>query len=165
MRKNKYKIIVPTLNKKLWLRLVSDNFYVYPNSPKSLRLKAEAIAVNFRDEVLDELASSPYRASWQYEQNDTVYLWTDVSSYSNFECTVIGACGFYEKTYSDGFKEWMLGWIWLNPVVREKGLLREQWAEFKEKFGEFAVEAPLSNSMRAFLKKNDPNIFIYNGKL
>ncbi len=49
-------------------------------------------------------------------------------------------------------------WIWFHPYFRRQGLLTEAWPKFKEEFGNFCCEPPLSDAMETFLSKikNNP---------
>jgi hypothetical protein len=49
--------------------------------------------------------------------------------------------------------EWVLCWIWFHPFFRDKGLLSRQWEALCLQFGEFAIETPVSPSMKGFLAK------------
>lgn len=66
--------------------------------------------------------------------------------------TVIGATCFRRRWYS-GEPVWVLQWIWLHPYVRRHGHLTAYWPYFKARFGDFAVSAPLSDTMQTFLTK------------
>lgn len=82
------------------------------------------------------------------------FLWFDFDS--DF---VIGSCCFRWREWIDHPASWALQWIWFHPYCRGHGLLTKAWPVFKNHFGEFAVEPPLSSGMRGFLKsvngKND----------
>lgn len=67
-----------------------------------------------------------------------------------------GACCFRWRRYTDAPPEWALQWVWLHPYWRGCGLLAEAWPYFRERFGAFVVEGPISSGMRAFLAKHDP---------
>lgn len=51
---------------------------------------------------------------------------------------------------------WVLFWVWFHPFFRNKGLLSRHWKSFCSEFGDFAIEAPLSDSMKLFLQ-NQPS--------
>ncbi len=64
----------------------------------------------------------------------------------------IGACCFRLRNVGD--KEvWHLDWVWLHPFCRGKGELRKHWDFFKQRYGDFAIEPPISPSMQRFLRK------------
>jgi hypothetical protein len=44
-------------------------------------------------------------------------------------------------------------WAWLHPYFRGRGILRNHWATLRQKHGDFAVQFPLSSTMRQFLLK------------
>lgn len=66
---------------------------------------------------------------------------------------LVGACAFRPRSHPSE-KPWRLDWIWLCSDERRKGHLARHWQEFRSRFGDFDVEHPLSNGMRAFLVKH-----------
>jgi hypothetical protein len=70
---------------------------------------------------------------------------------------IVGACSFFWREYTDAPHAWALQWIWIAPVGRRQGHLSRHWAMFREKFGQFAVEQPLSDAMQDFLKARGVN--------
>jgi hypothetical protein len=88
-----------------------------------------------------------------YEREDSrpdprklAYLWLERGAGT----PAVGACCF--RSYD----RWVMLWIWLHPFVRRKGLLRQAWPFFRSRFGDFAIQAPLSDPMSAFLDVIDP---------
>lgn len=61
---------------------------------------------------------------------------------------IVGACAFRWRQ-----DKWGLQWIWICPKQRRQGWLTRRWACLRERFGDFQVEAPVSEAMQAFLKK------------
>ena len=56
----------------------------------------------------------------------------------------IGACCFRrDQTASQG-AEWSLQWVWFHPYFRQRGHLSMAWPSFREWYGEFTVDPPLS---------------------
>lgn len=81
------------------------------------------------------------RSKEKFDPNVFGYLFTDVNN------AIIGACSFrFRET------NWGLQWIWICPKERRKKHLSNKWKMFKEKFGNFIVEPPISNEMKAFIK-------------
>lgn len=66
---------------------------------------------------------------------------------------IIGAYCFRERTRRDQSKQWTLDWVWICPKYRRMGYLARQWKGLREAFGEFAIEPPVSDSMKRFLGK------------
>lgn len=64
---------------------------------------------------------------------------------------IIGACAFRWRTYQDAEPRWALQWIWVCPKFRRTGVLRQRWKQFREEYGEFVIEAPVSDAMVAFV--------------
>lgn len=61
----------------------------------------------------------------------------------------VGACAFRLRG-----EVWTLDWIWIIPAARRKGILQRRWPAFRERFGEFALEYPISDAMREFAMKH-----------
>lgn len=66
---------------------------------------------------------------------------------------IVGACAFRNRLQKDNSYRWGLQWIWICPNERGKGHLSKRWTMFRERFGDFLVEPPVSDGMRAFLEK------------
>ena len=92
---------------------------------------------------------------YQGEEDDSTaiaYLWvTDSDLYLGV--IVYGACCFRWREWNNHHPSWALQWIWLHPFRRNQGELSRVWSYFKEKFGNFHVEPPLSKAMQNFLAK------------
>lgn len=66
---------------------------------------------------------------------------------------IVGACAFRNRLQEDNSFRWGLQWIWICPNERGKGHLTKRWSMFRERFGDFLVEPPVSDGMKAFLEK------------
>lgn len=60
--------------------------------------------------------------------------------------TIVGACCFRWRD-----EHWSLSWIWIIPKMRRKGIVGQRWQGFIERFGDFEIEAPVSEAMQSFL--------------
>jgi hypothetical protein len=67
----------------------------------------------------------------------------------------IGACCFRRDRMASPGNEWSLQWVWFHPYFRHQGHLSMAWASFRERYGDFAVDPPLSLAMKAFLAKQE----------
>jgi hypothetical protein len=91
----------------------------------------------------------------QWEQNgyhdpDAVgFVFHDV------ELRISGACCFRPELSNTG--QTRLDWIWLCPSARRCGLVSSQWKRFRDRFGVFSIEGPISKAMQAFLLKHYPD--------
>lgn len=65
------------------------------------------------------------------------------------EVVCLGSCLFYKKDNMP----WVLEWVWIHPYFRRKGVLKEAWPIFTERYGDFEIEKTLSIEMEAFIKK------------
>jgi len=63
--------------------------------------------------------------------------------------SAVGACAFWQKG-----DKWRMRWIWVCPSMRRSGVLTRRWAEFLQRYGDFEIETPLSDAMKAFVQKN-----------
>lgn len=138
----------PNLRKELENR--PDAVWVTRNSDcwlrKEIRLRAELFQREF----------GYNHVQWEYdgvpEKNGVGFLFHDESF------RIVGACAFrpiWEGSSSGGSNESMrLDWLWICPRSRRSGVLASQWERFRERFGVFAVESPLSKSMFTFLTCN-----------
>lgn len=66
---------------------------------------------------------------------------------------IVGACAFQNRLQKDNSYRWGLQWIWICPDERGKGHLSKRWKMYRERFGDFHVEHPVSDAMKAFLEK------------
>lgn len=67
--------------------------------------------------------------------------------------TIAGACAFWKDADS-----WRLRWVWVCPKLRRSGILTRRWTQFLHLYGDFEVEAPLSEEMRAFLMRHGTTV-------
>ena len=67
---------------------------------------------------------------------------------------IVGACAFRWREDPDRSPCWGLQWIWICPKHRRQGHLEKYWPTLRKRFGDFAIEAPVSDSMRAFAIKH-----------
>jgi hypothetical protein len=125
------------------LRLITSH------SPLRARKAVRCCAIYFRREFRFDFV--------QYEGADETpdptaraYLWADDGH------VAYGACCFRWRVPSQGEPWWALQWIWFHPYERERGHLKRTWPLFEARYGDFAVEGPISRAMRAFLKAMDP---------
>jgi hypothetical protein len=68
--------------------------------------------------------------------------------------TIAGACGFLVEKSGQYAGQWSLHWIWLAPKFRRQGFLKARWNDFLNRYGDFYIEAPLSEAMQGFVRKH-----------
>lgn len=69
--------------------------------------------------------------------------------FADAEGAIDGACAFYcDKGH------WRLDWAWIRPERRRHGLLGARWPHFVGEFGDFWIEHPISDDMRAFIDRH-----------
>lgn len=123
--------------------------HVTPSSPLKLRKAVERIAYYFRREGGFDFVQ--YSAT-EDDQRRQAYLWLP-KRWIKYPRPVVGACCFRWREYTQEEPAWALQWIWLHPYQRGQGLLMDAWPYFKQEYGDFSVEPPLSGAMEGFLKK------------
>ena len=73
---------------------------------------------------------------------------------------IVGACAFRLRG-NEAVRWWGLQWVWMSPKHRRQGHLTRHWHQFKQRFGRFEVESPVSEAMSSFLAKHgDCNLTI-----
>lgn len=65
---------------------------------------------------------------------------------------IVGACAFRPQE-RPAERPWRLDWIWICPDARRLGQLERHWDRFRQRFGVFDIEHPVSDAMRTFLRK------------
>lgn len=65
---------------------------------------------------------------------------------------IVGACAFRLRS-NEIVCWWRLQWIWISPEHRRQGHLARHWDQFRQRFGHFEVESPVSEAMSSFLAK------------
>lgn len=61
---------------------------------------------------------------------------------------IVGACSFRLRGNT-----WCMDWIWIAPPYRRSGILTRYWPELRKRFGDFPLESPVSEAMKAFVRK------------
>ncbi|MCY4362235.1 MAG: hypothetical protein OXE42_08625 [Gammaproteobacteria bacterium] len=73
--------------------------------------------------------------------------------FMNPDNIVVGACAIWPYEYKDK-AIWSLQWIWITRKYRRSGVLTKHWKTFRQRYGDFHLEQPVSDAMVAFLEKN-----------
>lgn len=120
-----------------------DAVWVDANSPRWKRQEVYERARMFRREFGYDFV----QWSVEYDPDAVGFLFADEGG------KIVGACSFRTQPEGSG-RRWRLDWIWLCPSARRSGRLAHQWERFKQRFGVFDIEPPISEAMKAFLIKN-----------
>lgn len=147
-------IIAPLITSKKYMG--SHPFRITNKSLKQHRMAVYKIARFFRKEFGYDFVQYHYEEK-DDETKSVAFLWVHpeaVFSVQDFRVPCIGATCFRWRKWEE-FEGWAMQWIWMHPFYRRKGLLTKAWPKFRKEFGEFKVEPPLSDAMRAFLAKID----------
>lgn len=129
---------------------------VVPESPFHLKQEVERFAYYFARE---SGFAVPFRASKSSIWDDpyTAYLFP-----SPDKSVWVGACFFTpEQLLSVKLMCDALFWVWLHPYYRGRGILKTHWATLRANHGDFWIDRPLSDAMRAFLLKNSVDSAFY----
>lgn len=87
---------------------------------------------------------------WSKQETD---LNTHGFLFADDDGRIVGACAFRYRVYENASPRWGMQWIWVAPPHRRRGVLASRWSKFRERFGDFDVEIPVSAAMTAFLAK------------
>jgi hypothetical protein len=121
------------------------------DDPLPLRNAVHRFARYFRREFkYDFVQYSPSDIQGPDEANAFLFCdprWED--SYDAY-----GACCFRWREWKDHPPGWALQWAWMHPYWREKGHFKRVYPLFRERFGLFHFEPPLSKAMRGFIDKH-----------
>lgn len=123
-------------------------FAVTKRSPRSHRRAVFRFAQYFRREMGYDFV----QYGWDGEEDDphcTAYVWQSKSAAYGQRAPCYGAACFRKRDEGGP----ALQWVWIHPYLRRHGLLSDAWGMFEERHPRFAVEAPLSPAMLAFLEK------------
>ena len=124
------------------------------DSDKRIHLMVEKLARYFRREFDYDCVQYSAVESTTRNKTTEAFLWSVTGlSATGYIQVAIGACCFRWRKWKDAPPGWALQWIWLHPYERNQGRLTRAWPYFRERFGDFHVEPPLSPAMRAFVAK------------
>ncbi|TKV70371.1 C2H2-type zinc finger protein [Rhizobium sp. AU243] len=121
-----------------------DAAWVDARSPKWKRTEVFGRALEFKRELGYDFIQWSLEA--QHDPDAIGFL------FSGENGRIVGACSFRPQ---DGASDrpWRLDWIWICPNARRLGQLDRHWDRFRQRFGVFDVEHPVSDAMQAFLRK------------
>jgi hypothetical protein len=89
------------------------------------------------------------------ENDDSFQAWLFFPENYGDSDIPIGACCFrYREDYIDMPNFWGLQWIWLHPYFRSKGIFKNAFPIFRERYGLFLPEYPISPGMAGFIEKH-----------
>lgn len=74
---------------------------------------------------------------------------------ANEQGAILGAYCFRKRANRDTTEIWRLDWVWIAPKYRRMGYFARQWKALRETYGDFAIESPVSDEMKLFIKSQD----------
>ena len=97
----------------------------------------------------------------QLEQHYDFVPYTEVHKKTNhawlrYDCGVLIGCVLFVEWPASEVQDapvWELAWVWFDPRHRRRRILTFVWPRFRALYGDFYVQGPLSDAMRAFLRK------------
>jgi hypothetical protein len=122
---------------------------ITPRSSKSGRMATYVLAMYFRREFQWDFVQ--YHHDNHGNERDRVFLWTQEPL--RHDKVAVGAICFRWRDYEDAPHGLALAWVWIHPYLRRKGILSAYWPFFREVYGNFYVERPISTAMADFLIK------------
>lgn len=138
-----------------------DGHYVYDlrsNDPLIMRTRLEKIAKFFKREFGYDFVQ--FGATDFIDSNKVRPFLFAKPLYDERE-VFFGGCCFRFREYKIGPPVWALQWVWIHPYMRHQNL----WKTFSdfiisknEDLKDYFIEPPLSGSMKAFIKKNRPDL-------
>lgn len=141
---------------------------VLSSSPIEVRQALEYVAMMFRREKGFDF---PLFGADEHKYENTVkdrhFVWTDTCHHRKFDHTaVVGGCSFrWREDEEDHLQpHYAMQWVWFHPHFRgakkdcwdnmkEESLLCQAWPIFRNLYGDFRLDPPLSAAMNAFLRK------------
>jgi hypothetical protein len=66
----------------------------------------------------------------------------------------VGAAAFIWTVWSNAPPRWRLTFVWIAEGWRCKGVLSRRWPRWRELYGDFTLDPPLSQAMGAFVDKH-----------
>lgn len=126
---------------------------ITPASPHVFRRSVWTCARYFRREFGYDSVQYGYEGR-EHDPNSRAFLW--FANEHSYRSTVIGACCFRWREFSNIPHCWALQWVWLHPYERREGHLLDYWPYFRARFGDFLPEGPVSPAMLSFLEKHAP---------
>ncbi|MBR9882568.1 MAG: hypothetical protein GYB21_02470 [Oceanospirillales bacterium] len=152
-----------SLNPPVSLKLADEKspLLITDESPYAYRKFVEFFATCFRrefhydfvpfsaSETLGARGFFPYQAYLFHENALDIVKYIDDPPKNR----CVGACCFRWVNWVDAPASWSLQWVWFHPYFRQKGFLSSVWSQFREKYGDFHIDRPLSHSMEKFLER------------
>jgi|GEM_PF-979627 len=142
---------------KIQLSLITPELldpFITRNSPRNVRTAVHRIAQYFKREEGYDFTQFSIDDTTDYSVYLFYYRKYNYRRQEN-SSEIFGAASFRRRAYENVSERWCLQWIWIHPYLRNKGLLKEAWPVFQEKYGnDFLPETPYSKAMVAFLRNH-----------
>lgn len=155
VHKRTQQLLDPTPNARLAQRF-APGFHaerVDENTPMWIQREVYRRAISFKREFGYDFIQWP-----GHEQKSVGPDWHGYLIPAGPDGCIAGACAFALQSRENGSTQWSLQWIWLAPKYRRSGLLLQRWAYFLEQYGDFYIEAPVSEAMKAFVRAHGSDV-------
>ena len=143
------------------MKNIGDDFFIeeikyYAGKNKTNICKK--FSYNFRD--LFQLDTSMFYTVNRCQNNRKLYL----INYQDFEgMFAVGIIGLNYIGYTNGYKTWTLNWVWVHPLMRGKGILKNSVNYLEKIYGPLLITDILSREMELFaLKYNKKHNLHFN---
>lgn len=147
------RILSPPVSRRILRRLeVGKPIYIDFSSPTWLQFELYLRSEMFKREFDYDL---PQWSPFGDEPPDACgFLLSDDTGLFGFGA-IAGAGAFRWREWSNRPAGWTMDWVWIIPDLRRRGLLSRYSSKFKERFGDFYLQHPLSPAMREFALKHN----------
>jgi hypothetical protein len=144
------KVHVPKPDPRIAELAVSGDIIIDRSSPRWLHKRVYEIARALqRDRRFDFVqwteTGDPSWTGWRNHARATLFVEPGG--------VVIGACSFSRHDWNNVPPAWIMCFAWLAPAWRRQGHLSRRWPTFRERYGNFLLDGPLSEAAQALAAK------------
>jgi hypothetical protein len=80
------------------------------------------------------------------------YLWLNKTPCCG-KYEAMGGVMFHRGYYSNLPETWVLMWVWIHPIHRNRGVLTNSWGHFMRKHAPLFIQPPVSDGLKRFLSR------------
>jgi hypothetical protein len=105
-----------------------------------------------REEHYDFTQWQPDGCHWEWSQ-DKPEPPHAIVLIENRDIAVGAVCFSNGRHWSNVAPGWLLAFAWVAPEWRRQGVLSRRWPQWRQQYGDFLLDPPLSEAMEAFCAK------------
>lgn len=146
----KYHISLPRLRYK---EGEDSNDYLMPFNPKN---KSHVKLYDRFGLYMSREMHYDFPLAWNNEEDEETkaYFLLHDGGWDYTSVLPIGIAVFSKAPYTNvDPNQWFLMFVWVHPFMRGQGALARVWSHFKQEFGDFELQRPISIGMKAFLER------------